>query len=61
MISKIIQGRHAHKKMALLVAIYQCCIGIEEMFFRALGDRELNYLLNVNDGLRKLTDIIKYA
>ena len=56
--NKILRSRHAHKKMALLIAIYMCYKTIEEAFFNALNEEELDVLIKSNDGLATLIEII---
>ncbi|MEB2792766.1 MAG: hypothetical protein G5Z42_07080 [Caldisphaeraceae archaeon] len=59
LIDRISHGRHAHKKMALLMTIYMCYKNLEEAFFNGLDEQELEVLVKSNDGLATLIKSIE--
>ncbi len=58
LIDKINQSRYSHKKIALLIVIYNCHTSVEEIFYRNLDREKLEKLISKNDGLQKLIDIL---
>ena len=59
--SKIIDSKYSHKKMALVAAAYLCYKNIEEFFYNALNEKELEALIESNDGLLALVETVIMA